>query len=235
MTDAPRQPKAFPTTQLSLVELAARGGADDWQQAWERFFRAYWPPLHAFLVRTGSSPDEALDTLQDFFVDGMEGRVLKGWDPEKGRLRTWLIACLQNVRRKSARRERARPDRRTFSFLDEEPGVPEPVTENPEDAFEREWTEVLGSRTLKAVRERLIAAGDGASLALLDRWVLAEARPDAERMASELGLSTANLYQKATRVRQAIVKEAESQARMLAASPREMQRERDEALRMLRK
>lgn len=235
MDSRPARPaRAFPTTQVSLVELAAKPEAEGYRDAWERFCRGYWTPLHAFLVRTGSSPDEALDVLQDFFADGLEGKILQGFDPQRGRLRTYLLACLKNVRRKRLRSELARPDQRTFSFLDEEPGVPEPSADDPELAFEKEWAQLLHDRTLESVRERLKTTGDGPGLLLLDRWVLAPRRPGADELATELGLTTANLYTRATRLRHALVKEAEHQARTYATTPDELKLERDEALRLLR-
>src|SRR5262245_50668039 len=99
--------------------MAADPTAPGWRQAWERFLRHHWGPLHRWPPRTGSPTQEAVDVLQDFFVAGLDGKLLTDWDPQRGRLRTYLLACLQNHRRKAWRKERARPDRQRLAWLDE--------------------------------------------------------------------------------------------------------------------
>jgi RNA polymerase sigma-70 factor (ECF subfamily) len=219
---------------LSLVDLAARGVDEAWREAWARFLRTYGTPLHTFLVRTGSTGEEASEILQEFLVQGMEGRILDGYDPSRGRLRTWLLACLQNVRRKSARRERARPEapNRAVPIADQE--LTDPRAQDPTVLFEAEWNRVLARLTLEAVRDRLKAAGDPSGVVLLDRWVLAEDRPDVQVLADELGITPGTLYTRATRLRQAVLREAEAQARTLANHPADVKHERDAALRHLR-
>lgn len=225
-------PAPFPTTHVSLVKLAAQPRAAGFRDAWGRFFGGYWKPLYAFLVRTGSAPEDALDLLQDFFLEGASGSVLRGYDPDRGRLRTYLLACLKNVRRKAWRRQKRRPDRWTFADLKAAPAVREPVARDPEALFELEWTRRLAERTIEAIRSRL--TGEATGLALLDRWVLARERPRAEGLAQELGITARALYTRATRLRHALVKEAESQARLVADRPEHWQAERDEVLRVLR-
>src|SRR5438034_1072565 len=82
----------FPLTSPALVDdlRAGEAGAPD------TFYRAYWPPLYAFLRRSGSSPHDAEDLVQGFCAHLIEKNVLKALDLRKGRLRTFLIRCLKN-------------------------------------------------------------------------------------------------------------------------------------------
>ncbi|MEZ6187868.1 MAG: sigma-70 family RNA polymerase sigma factor [Planctomycetota bacterium] len=221
----------FPLTRTTLVQLAADPSAPGWRTAWERFFRGYWPPLYAFLRRTGSDAQDAQDQLQEFFVRGLEGGVLARFDPERGRLRTFLVTCLTNVRRQAQRKERARPDRVAWLADADLPAV-EPVAGDPLEAFERDWNRCLVDQSIAAVREQL--ADDALGLALLERWVLAPARPDAEALAAELGLSRGALYTRATRLRHALSQETERRLKFLSADPERLAAERDAVLRLFR-
>jgi DNA-directed RNA polymerase specialized sigma24 family protein len=225
------QHAAFPRTSASLVALAADPASPGWRQAWERFFRDYWSPLYAWLRRTGTPAQEALDLLQDFFVAGLDGKLLTDWDAQRGRLRTYLLACLTNHRRKAWRREKGRPDR--LQWLDEASKI-EPVAGDPEAAFERDWTRCLQERAVATVEERLREAKDEAGVRLLREYVLAAPKPDATAFASALGVSRGALYTRATRLRQSLADEVERRLRWLETRPEVLAQERDAVLRLFR-
>src|SRR5262249_36386552 len=60
------------------------------------FCEGYWPPLYAFLRHRGHASPEAQDLVQGFFAHLLEHKALSRADQEKGRLRTFLLASLQN-------------------------------------------------------------------------------------------------------------------------------------------
>ncbi len=224
----------FPSTRLSLVEVLARPGDEGFREAWERFFRGYWPPLFRYLRRTGSDRDQALDLLQDFFLSG-RGALLERYDPQRGRLRSYLLACLKNLRRKDWRKQRARPDKLVWLESDDEGSTfLEPVAADPDEAFEREWTRQIQARAISVMRDRLEQLGDDRSSQLLERWVLNVDRPPVDALAAELGWSTANLYTRATRLRQALATEAEAQIRLFETDAGAVGHEREAVMRLLR-
>ena len=220
---------AFPLTRTTLVQLAADPQAPGWREAWERFFRGYWPPLYAWLRRTGTDSQEALDLLQGFFVHGLEGKLLAGYDSQRGRLRSFLLTCLANHRKQAWRSDQARPDR--LAWLDADAAV-EPTADDPEQAFGRDWNRCLIDQAVADVRGQL--ADDALGLALLERWVLAPARPDAETVAGELGITRSALYTRATRLRRALTQATERRLRFLNADPQRLAAERDAVLRAFR-
>lgn len=224
---------AFPRTSASLVAMAAVPGSPGWRDAWERFFRDYWPPLYAWLRRSGSPSQEALDVLQDFFLVGLDGKLLAGWDPARGRLRTYLLACLGNHRKKAWRKERARPDRQAVAWISEA-SLPEPVAGDPDEGFERDWNRCMQDRAITALEERLRKEGDDAGLRVLREWILAAPRPPIEQLTAALGISRGALYTRATRLRQALADEVEARLRWLETQPDAMARERDDVLRRFR-
>ncbi len=235
--DSSTQDGAFPVTHASLVQLAARPSHPDFREAWERFFRSYWPPLYTWLRRTGSPPEEAQDLLQDFFLEGADGRILAKFDPARARLRTWLKACLRNQRLEAKRREGARKDRERlpgFSTEGAELQIAAPAAPDPEEAFEADWDNQVLSCAIEAVEQRLTADGDEVSLRILRSWVLlVEDRPAADPLASSLGITRENLYMRATRLRHSLAAEIEAQVGLGSADPADAIRERDELLRRL--
>jgi RNA polymerase sigma factor (sigma-70 family) len=213
----------FPPTRASLVGLLGAPGSPAWRATWERFFRDYWRPLYAWLRRTGTDASDALDLLQDFFAAGLEGAIFSDYDPARGRLRTYLLACLGNHRRKAWRKASARPDR--APWLE---GADEPAADDPDAAFERDWVRCQRDRAVAEVERRL----EGEELRLLRAWVLAVERPPIEALAAELGISRGALYTRASRLRQALADEVTERLRVLDAAPDALEAERD-ALRAL--
>lgn len=222
---------AFPSTHLSLVQLAAAPDQPGWQQAWERFFRGYWQPLYGYLRRTGSASDDALDLLQEFFLLGASGDLLVRYDPSRGRLRSYLLTCLSNLRSKARRADRARPDRQAWLRIED---APEPEAGDPDLAFEAEWNRCVQLRAIERVREQLARGKDELALRVLDEWVLRSPRPGADEVAASLGVSANALYTRASRLRKSLVTEVERALRWFAARPEALASERDAVLRQLR-
>jgi DNA-directed RNA polymerase specialized sigma24 family protein len=66
------------------------------RKAFATFAEGYWPLLYTFLRRRGYSSADAQDLVQGFFAYLLEHDTLSRADWEKGRLRTFLLTCLQN-------------------------------------------------------------------------------------------------------------------------------------------
>ena len=85
-TDVKRQ---FEKTRMSLIERLA-----DWedQRSWDDFYQTYWRLIYSVSVKSGLSPDEAFDVVQETVLS-----VAKQWkkgqqyDPAKGSFKTWLM------------------------------------------------------------------------------------------------------------------------------------------------
>lgn len=117
----------FPTTLWSTIREAAVREGD----ALERFAERYRPPILAFLRSRGFSPADADDICQDVFARLLAGEVLAKADPDRGRLRSLLLAVTMHVIGDHKRRGR----RRTTAPLDHETVKP---TETDPD-FDAEW------------------------------------------------------------------------------------------------
>lgn len=194
----------FPDTMWSLVTRAEDASDPRSTIARESLARVYWPAVYAFLRRSGRSRDEAEELTQAFFADVVSGRaLLAGASPERGRLRTLLIAALKNYRIDVYRREASRGDGQTWSLSSmdvelEEQRVSTRADDAPDVGFDREWAATIVNEALCKCRRHFEDAGK------LAHWKLFEARvvrpltspsdpPSLANLAQELGFrSTAD-------------------------------------------
>lgn len=85
----------FPATRWSVV-LTASGRGTEARAALEELCRVYWFPLYAFARQRGCGPEDAEDEVQDFLTQVAARDFLAGAAPDRGRLRTYLLAAFQH-------------------------------------------------------------------------------------------------------------------------------------------
>src|ERR1700688_2176276 len=101
----------FHTTHWTVIMTARQqedGNAA--REALASLCSTYWYPLYAFVRRQGSSPHEAEDLTQEFFLRFLERHGLVNVQPAAGKFRSFLLACLKHFL--ANERERARAQRR---------------------------------------------------------------------------------------------------------------------------
>jgi RNA polymerase sigma-70 factor (ECF subfamily) len=86
----------FRTTRWTAVLLSAQSQAPGSPEALAELCRVYWWPLYAFVRGRGSSPEDAQDLTQGFFLHLLDHKALRRVSPLKGKFRSFLIASLQN-------------------------------------------------------------------------------------------------------------------------------------------
>ena len=85
----------FVPTRWSLIANARSADQPHARRALEELCDAYWFPVYAFVRRSGKSREDAEDLTQGFFASVIEKDTLAKADPERGRFRTFVIACLK--------------------------------------------------------------------------------------------------------------------------------------------
>ena len=65
------------------------------EQALATICQAYWYPLYAYARRAGNSPEDAEDITQGFIAAFLARDGLKKTDPQKGKLRSFLLVSLK--------------------------------------------------------------------------------------------------------------------------------------------
>src|SRR4051812_20122625 len=86
----------FSETRWSLILRAREDHDPRGMEALEILCRKYWPPVYAFLRRSGYSNHDAKDLCQGFFERLLTHSSFSGADPVKGRFRTYLLGALQH-------------------------------------------------------------------------------------------------------------------------------------------
>ncbi len=148
---------AFVTTQWSAVLTAGRSDTTRARSALEQLCRNYWPPLYAYVRRRGYSPEDAQDLTQEFFAQLLERNAVATVSPDKGRFRSFLLACMNHFLAdewdKARAQKRGRDQVVPLDTQLAESWLGQASAENftPEKAFELRWAITL----LEQVHARL--------------------------------------------------------------------------------
>jgi DNA-directed RNA polymerase specialized sigma24 family protein len=165
---------SFQTTRWSLLlRIQGNAGTRGTEAALAQWCSAYWFPLYAFLRRQTSNPQDAEDLTQGFFQHLLRSDLLQRAHPERGRLRSFLLGCLQHFQINQWRKTRAQrrggesPTLALDALQAEERYRIESehlACVNPETAFDRQWahsvleqamTQLQSEHPLPADRKRL--------------------------------------------------------------------------------
>ena len=188
---------AFPPTRWTVVLAARAQPSPESFAALETLCATYWYPLYAYVWRTGQMPADAQDLTQEFFRRLLEKNWLEAANPDKGRLRTFLIVALKHFMANEWRRAGAR--RRgggqvTVPFdtaLAETRYAAEPAPASAADAaYDRQWALTLLDLTLRRLEAEFAVAGRaGDYLVLKDTLMAGRGGIDYAAVAAQLGLA----------------------------------------------
>ncbi|MEN3942319.1 hypothetical protein WJU23_13555 [Prosthecobacter sp. SYSU 5D2] len=158
--------KAFPATQWSIISLAAHGSEEEKIAALDTLCRTYRQPLYVFLRSIGRSHEAAEDSLQEFFLRLMDGRLLTLACPERGRFRTLILTALKNLDHDFHRMENAQKRGGDTEFVSlDNPAFKDHLQSeltygiSPEQAFDRAWATILIDRSRLRLQEHFTSIG----------------------------------------------------------------------------
>lgn len=189
----------FATTHWSVVLAAGDETGPSTGRALEFLCQTYWPPLYAYVRRSGYDPVDAQDLTQDFFARFLEKNYVRNADPQKGRFRTFLLTSIKHFLANAHERALAqkRGGGRSVLSLDAEHAAQwlgqEPADgETPDVIYERRWAATLLERALSQLENESASAGKGKLFGELKPFLARESH-DGEyaAMAGRLGM-TAN-------------------------------------------
>ena len=95
-TGARPQQRVFATTHWTVVLLAKSGRDPAARDAFAQLCESYWPPIYAFLRRSGYNPSDAEDLTQGFFLHLMEKDFLGHLTHRRGKFRSFLLTFMKN-------------------------------------------------------------------------------------------------------------------------------------------
>lgn len=157
--------RSFQTTRWSLVRRATGGDEAQRKQALSALCEASWYPIYAYFRRSGKDCHDAEDLTQGFFAQLLKRETFADADPEKGKLRTFLLTCAGNFMRDE--HGRAHAQKRGGGLLTnfdaaraEGRYIKEPVDDlSPDRLFQRRWALAIVEDSLRELRMEFTAAG----------------------------------------------------------------------------
>ena len=152
---------AFPSTQWSVVFKAQKDDAQS-LEALDEICRRYWYPIYAYLRCRGFERQDAQDLTQSFFLRAINGGLIEHADPQRGKLRSYLLGALTRHIASHIRRENTekRGGRAIVLPLEvetaEEKFSNEPVDHrDPEKIYLASWARSLIDTARQRLREHL--------------------------------------------------------------------------------
>jgi len=234
--DTDTEPSVFPPTRWSIVRDARPSGPQDSRLALERLAEAYWGPVY-WLIRRGwrEESEDAKDLTQDFFARLLERGGIEGFEPEKGRFRSFLFAAVKHFmlqhRRDDSRQKRG-GGRVPFAIQDLEGRGLEPADPRraPEEVFQEEWVASLLRQSVGELREEYRLAGKEASFRTFEMYDLAEEpRPTYAEIAARLHLAEHDIHNHLVNVRRRLKEVLRAHVRETLADPADL----DDEMRLL--
>jgi RNA polymerase sigma-70 factor (ECF subfamily) len=133
-----------------------------------RLCQTCWLAVYAFVRKRGHSPEQTKDLTQAFFANFLEKQHVTKDNRERGRFRSFVMACVENFLRNENDRARAqkRGGGRELVSLDQQDAearyVCEPTTEmDPAKAFDQRWAATLLNTVLSRLQSEFGATGRG--------------------------------------------------------------------------
>jgi len=229
-----QQGDAFPVTRHSVIAAAQSHDPQQRVQAIEAITAAYWRPVYKYVrMRWRLEREDAEDFTQDFFFRFLEKELLGSYDPEKGRLRTFLRTCIDrlfmNQLRDAGRQKRGSSALHVSLDFDEaehELAAASHV-ESPESYFEKEWVRTLFALAVERMKAHCSAAGKMTQFALFERYDLADAedRPSYGELAVAFQLAVTDVTNYLAFARREFRRAVLEQLREMTGSEDEFRRE----------
>lgn len=174
-------PDRFPTTHVSVVRGAGSEKPEERRRSLEAIVAAYWRPVYKHIrLRWRQTPEDAEDRTQAFFARALEKEFFAGFDPAKGRFRTFLRTCVDRFvanEEKAASRLKRGGDAavETLDFASAEAEIAAASACPPDEIFDAEWVRSLFALAIETLRSECEAAGKGRHFDLFRRYDLEDA------------------------------------------------------------
>lgn len=224
----------FPSTRWSLLAAVRDPMEGAARAALNQLIQQYWKPVYSYLRRRGYSNEDAKDLTQEFFTSWLQRDVFSRADPEKGRLRSFMIACLDRFviyMHDRSRTQRRHPPGGILSIHDlaGADGLPyEPAdNETPEAAFTRNWIVDLMLRVARLFEAECAETGKGEHYELFRRCIIEPAlegtsAPALRGLGESLGLTEKQANNRLLTARRAYQRLLREQIRTYAADEEEV-------------
>jgi RNA polymerase sigma-70 factor (ECF subfamily) len=222
----------FPRTRWTAVLRVRAGEATgESAKALAELCEMYWPPLYAYARRCGQSAEDAEDLVQGFFGRLLERELFAKADPERGRLRSFLLGAFKNFMSEEWRQATRQKRGGGQSFIpihDLHGAALESQIErndpslNPESLFDRVWFDLLLEHALQDLEAEYVQRGKAELFKKLQDFLAWNRREGKlAETAAELRMSTGAVRVAILRMRQRFRELIERQVFETVQSPAE--------------
>lgn len=131
-----------------MVLDAGKDNSSVSRPALQELCKAYWSPLHTYVLHCGVSSQDAEDMTQAFFAHLLDNNLPGRATPERGRFRAFLLTAMKHfVTTQTARSmtKRRGGDVEKLSLNEDDSALPDsiPDPETPETAYDRKWAHTV--------------------------------------------------------------------------------------------
>lgn len=178
------------------MRAASRAAGPARRTALETLCAWYWPPVYAYVRRSGATPVQAEDLTQAFFARLLDRDDFARANPERGRFRAFLLGALRHFLANEREREHAlrngpRPLSLDSAALSELESSLEPAAgTTPEREFERAWAAAVLERAHARLAAEQAQAGKAAQWRALEPHLASlDQRGHGAELAKALGIT----------------------------------------------
>jgi len=164
---------AFPATRWSLV-VDLRDDSGTREEALAVLCQTYWFPVYSFVRRSGKNAEDAKDLTQGFFADLLKRDTFSQAEPERGRMRNFLLSAAKRFLAKAHAHDTALKRGGGTGLVAIETEEAEQMyqthaahCESPDILFERRWADALFQRALRRLRDHFETTGKAETFDLL--------------------------------------------------------------------
>ena len=201
---------AFVDTRWTLVVRANGAGTEETRRALDTLCRIYWYPLYCYVRLRGFAHADAEDLVQGFFATLLKRELFARADRQKGKLRVFLLATLQDHIADEWRKAGAakRGGGVEFMPLDttgaEDRYMCEPMEiASPDQLYDRRWALIFLQRVSDALGLEWKKKDKGDLFAALSPHLFGPLKAEETKgLSTRLGLSEDNVRQTLHRMRE---------------------------------
>jgi RNA polymerase sigma-70 factor (ECF subfamily) len=222
----------FQNTHWSLVLAANEADSTEAHQALSQLCQTYWYPIYAFIRRRGHDAEPAKDLTQEFFSRLLAKQYLRTVDKERGRFRTFLLACVEHFLSNERKKEQALKRGGQYTFVPLEEAATEdryqvePVEAmTPDKLLDRRWALTALELSLEQLKQEYVEAGRAAQFEALQGHLSGakEAPSSFAEIGAALGLSEDAARQAAHRMRGRFGELLRRNVAQTVATPRDLE------------
>jgi RNA polymerase sigma factor (sigma-70 family) len=160
MLDTGTGAASFVSTAWTTVVRAGSSDSVEARRHMGMLIARYWRPVYHFILRYGKSHEDAKDLTQAFFLSFIEKRAVGYAQKDRGRFRSFLLACVKQYLAREHRASSRKPAELQMDFgLAQNEDHFAGQSEDPIRTFTRNWAKCLIENVVGRLRNECDALG----------------------------------------------------------------------------